>query len=299
MPRAALIVNPFASNVTEASLEAVRAALARHAEIRVLLTERPRHATELVEQVLDEGYDGIFVFSGDGGFNEVVNGADGKVPIGFIPGGGTSVLPRALGIERDAVQAANRLGEALERGRTRRISLGRVNDRRFAFNAGLGIDAETVRRFNALGRRQDGQRPGDARFMLTLLKVLRDRGFRYDPVAELDDVGSVAFVLVSNCEVFTYAGSRPILLAPRARFELGLDAVAPRAIRLGDVLRLVVYAATAKEVFRGRSIEYLHDRDRLALDSQVPLPLQADGEDLGDVREVVFECERSALLVLV
>jgi diacylglycerol kinase family enzyme len=299
MRRAALIANPFASRVTEASLEAVRAALARHAEIRVLLTERPRHATELVESVLDEGCEGIFVFSGDGGFNEAVNGADGKVPIGFIPGGGTSVLPRALGIERDAVEAANRLGEALELGRTRRISLGRVNDRRFAFNAGLGIDAETVRRFNALGRRPDGQRPGDARFMLTLLKVLRDRGFRYDPVAELDDVGPVAFVLVSNCEVFTYAGSRPILLAPRARFELGLDAVAPRAIRPGDVLRLVAYAATAKEAFRGRSIEYLHDRDRLALHSKVPLPLQADGEDLGDVREVVFECERSALSVLV
>ena len=299
MRRAALIANPFASRVTEASLEAVRAALARHAEIRVLLTERPRHATELVESVLDEGCEGIFVFSGDGGFNEAVNGADGKVPIGFIPGGGTSVLPRALGIERDAVEAANRLGEAFELGRTRRISLGRVNDRRFAFNAGLGIDAETVRRFNALGRRPDGQRPGDARFMVTLLKVLRDRGFRYDPVAELDDVGPVAFVLVSNCEVFTYAGSRPILLAPRARFELGLDAVAPRAIRPGDVLRLVVYAATAKEAFRGRSIEYLHDRDRLALHSKVPLPLQADGEDLGDVREVVFECERSALSVLV
>jgi diacylglycerol kinase family enzyme len=182
MRRAALIANPFASRVTESSLEAVRAALARHAEIRVLLTERPRHATELVESVLDEGCEGIFVFSGDGGFNEAVNGADGKVPIGFIPGGGTSVLPRALGIERDAVAAANRLGEALELGRTRRISLGRVNDRRFAFNAGLGIDAETVRRFNALGRRPDGQRPGDARFMLTLLKVLRDRGFRYDPV---------------------------------------------------------------------------------------------------------------------
>ena len=80
MRRAALIANPFASRVTESSLEAVRAALARHAEIRVLLTERPRHATELVESVLDEGCEGIFVFSGDGGFNEALNGLHGDVP---------------------------------------------------------------------------------------------------------------------------------------------------------------------------------------------------------------------------
>jgi diacylglycerol kinase family enzyme len=297
MRRAVLIVNPFATGVTESNLEAVKAALARHADLEVLLTERPRHATELVENALRAGCDGIFVFSGDGGFNEAVNGADGKVPLGFIPGGGTSVLPRALGISRDPVEAAYRLGEALEGGRTRRISLGRVNGRRFAFNAGVGLDAETVRRFNALGRRPDGHRPGDARFMLTLLSVLRDRGFRYEPVAELAGVGPVAFAIVSNCEIFTYVGSRPVSLTPRARFELGLDAIAPREIAPRDVLRLVGYAATTRERLRGRTVAYLHNKDRFELRARIPLPLQADGEDLGDVQEVVFECERSALSV--
>jgi diacylglycerol kinase family enzyme len=297
MRRAVLIVNPFATGVTEANLESVKEALGRYADVQVMLTERPRHATELVEGALRGGCDGIFVFSGDGGFNEAVNGADGKVPLGFIPGGGTSVLPRALGISRDPVAAAHRLGESLAAGRTRRISLGRVNGRRFAFNAGVGIDAEAVRRFNALGRRADGHRPGDARFLLTLLAVLRDRGFRYQPVAELAGVGPVAFAIISNCEVFTYVGTRPISLTPRARFELGLDAIAPREVTPRDVLRLVGYIATAKDNLRGRTVAYLHNKDRFELTSRAPLPLQADGEDLGDVEEVVFECERSALSV--
>jgi hypothetical protein len=30
----------------------------------------------------------------------------------------------------------------------------------------------------------------------------------------------------------------------------------------------------------------------------VPLPLQADGEDLGDVTHAVFEAERDAVMVL-
>ena len=52
--------------------------------------------------------DAILVFSGDGTYNEALNAlsADGAVPFGFLPGGGRSVLPRALGLPRDPVEAA-------------------------------------------------------------------------------------------------------------------------------------------------------------------------------------------------
>ncbi|HEY8844796.1 MAG TPA: diacylglycerol kinase family protein, partial [Gaiellaceae bacterium] len=155
-----LIVNPFASAVTEARVRAVERELGRVASVRTLLTERPWHAAELAAGVT--GVEAVVVFSGDGGFNEVLNGAQDGVPLGFLPGGRTNVLPRALGFPREPVAASRRLAEALEQGRRRRISLGRVNGRRFGFSAGLGFDAELVRRVDALGRREDGKRPGDA-----------------------------------------------------------------------------------------------------------------------------------------
>ncbi len=74
------------------------------------------------------------------------------MPFGFLPGGGTSVLPRALGLPRDPIAAARAVAAALAEGRTRRISLGAVAGRRFCFSAGIGFDAEAVRRLNALGR---------------------------------------------------------------------------------------------------------------------------------------------------
>src|SRR5690242_5933620 len=113
MRRATLIVNPFATGVTEERIGAVERVLGEVVQLETLLTRRPRHATELASHACGNGgCDAVFVFSGDGGFNEVVNGVDGSVPIGFLPGGGTSVLPRALGIPHDPVEAARRLATA-------------------------------------------------------------------------------------------------------------------------------------------------------------------------------------------
>src|SRR5207248_452597 len=42
----------------------------------------------------------------DGTYNEAVNGAAGRVPFGFVPGGGASVFPRALGVAREPAAAA-------------------------------------------------------------------------------------------------------------------------------------------------------------------------------------------------
>jgi diacylglycerol kinase family enzyme len=41
------------------------------------------------------------------------------------------------------------------------------------------------------------------------------------------------------------------------------------------------------------------DLDRIVVRCDRPLPLQADGEDLGDVEEAVFEARRDAVSVLV
>ena len=142
----------------------------------VLRTERGGHATELVASASDA--DRIYVFSGDGGFNEALNGSDGRIPLGFLPGGGTSVLPRALGLPRDPVEAARRLAA----GRTRRISLGRANGRRFGFAAGVGLDAELVRRMDARGRDENGRRPGDLVFAWTAVKTLAESRLRFEPV---------------------------------------------------------------------------------------------------------------------
>jgi diacylglycerol kinase family enzyme len=289
--RAVLIVNPFASRVDAAGIEAVAQALGRPA---VLRSEWPGHAVELAREasLIAER---LYVFSGDGGFNEVLNGLQRDVPVGFVPGGGTSVLPRALGLPRDPVAAARRLAD----GRTRRISLGRVNGRRFGFSAGVGLDAELIRRVDALGRASEGRRAGDLAFVWTAVRTLAERRGRFDPALEVAGHGRAAFALVANCDPYTYVGAVPLHVAPLARFELGLDLVAPRAVRARSLPRLLVYALLGRGQERARDVVYARDVDALEVVCDAPMPLQADGEDLGDAAEVSFRVERSAATVLV
>jgi diacylglycerol kinase family enzyme len=289
--RAVLIVNPYASRVSDELVERVAGVLP---DVEVRQTERRGHATELAREAEGE-VEAIYVFSGDGGFNEVLNGVDGRTPLGFVPGGGASVLPRALGLPRDPVAAARRLLE----GRTRRISLGRVNDRRFGFSAGVGFDAELVRRVDARGRTRERGRAGNIAFAAEAFGLLAASRFRLEPVLEVRGHGRVALALAANCDPYTYAGRLPLHVAPLARFEGGLDIVGARVLRPAALPRFLAYVVRGAGQERARDVLYAHDLDRAEIVCDHPLPLQADGEDLGDVEGALLEAERDAVTVLV
>ncbi len=297
MPRTVLIVNPFASSVSDERLAQVQAALKIVGELEIIRTERPGHATELVTDACGSGAGAVIVFSGDGGFNEALNGLDGDVPIGFLPGGGASVLARALGLSIDPVEAASQIGDALRAGSTRRISLGRVNGRRFAFAAGVGIDAEAVRRVDEKGRADDGKRPGDLAFARAVVGAIAAKRGHLEPTLDIAGHGRAAFAFIANGSPYTYAKGIPVQLVPDADFELGLDFVAPARVRRRTLLW------TSYALLRGhpRAANFLvgHDLDRIEIRCDRPLPLQVDGEDLGDVEEAIFEAERDAVSVLI
>ncbi len=148
------------------------------------------------------------------------------------------------------------------------------------------------------GRSEDGKRPGDLTFAWTLTRLFAERRLRLQEELEIEGYGRASFLLVANCDPYTYAGALPLRLAPDARFELGLDFVAPMGMPARTLSRLAVRALRGKlsgaaEVLAG------HDLDRIEIRCDHPLPLQVDGEDLGDVEHAVFEAERDAVSVLV
>jgi diacylglycerol kinase family enzyme len=294
--RIVLIVNPYSTGVTRKRVADVTVALARRAEVVVRQTERRGHATELAAAAGREA-DALVVFSGDGTYNEAINGAAGQLPFGFLPGGGASVFPRALGLPRDPVVAALRVVEALEQGRSRSIGLGRVNGRRFCFSAGIGFDAEAVRRIDRRGRDGEGRRAGNAVFAATVIGVLLESRFRIRPQLEIEGYGRAACLFVANGRPYTYAGPLAVTIAGDADFAAGLDFVAPKEIWPSAAPRLAMRGVRGTLKGDPRVLSG-HDLDVFAVRCDRPLPLQADGEDLGDVTEARFEAERGVLSVL-
>jgi diacylglycerol kinase family enzyme len=189
------------------------------------------------------------------------------------------------------------VADALSAVRTRRISLGRVNGRRFAFGSGIGLDAEMVRRVDELGRRDDGRRPGDLAFIMALVRAIATRRGRLEPQLEIAGFGRAAAVFVANGSPYTYAGRLALPFSREARFEQGLDLVAAVATTPASVVPVVARVISGRA--RGERFLRGHDLDRIEIACDLPLPLHADGEDLGDVEHAVFEAERHAVSVLV
>jgi len=277
---ASLIVNPFAHRVTE---ERVRSVEAELGPVETLLTERRGHAIELAREAAG---DTVWVLGGDGLVNEVLNGLRPDVALGVVPAGHTNVLARALGVTS---------GPLAER-RPRRISVGRVNGRSFAFSAGIGLDSEAVRAMETVVRARDGRRAGDLDYARDIAARLL-RG--YDPVLEIAGAGRAGIVFVCKDAVLTYAGPIPLRFCPEARFELGLDYLALERVGPSRLPGLLARLFSGRGLAGAPGALSGHDLDRIDVLCDRPRPLQTDGEDLGDVTEAVFEAERDALSVLV
>jgi diacylglycerol kinase family enzyme len=272
LTRRTLIVNPNASRVTAERIAEVENRLR---PVEMLRTEQRGHATTLAREAVG---DEIWVLGGDGVVNEVLNGLRPGIPLGIAPAGGANVVARSLG------------------ARERRISVGRVNGRRFAFAAGIGVDSDVVRELETEQRYVSGKRASD----LVYARAVAGRLWRgYEPRLEVMGMGRAAILFVSNNAVFTYAGPLPLRFSPEARYELGLDLVAPYRVTALSSARLLSRVATGRGLAGGRGVLSGHDIDRIEVRCDAPLALEADGEDLGDVTQAVFEAERDAVTVLV
>ena len=160
-----LIVNPFASGVDEHRLAAVQAALPAGTETR--LTTCAGEATEIARAAGE--VEAIYVLGGDGTYNEVLNGIRSMCRSDSFREAG-----RACCRGHSDFRAIRSTWRSAWPRASATIGLGRVNGRRFGFSAGLGFDAELVRRVDELGRSPDGRRPGDITFMRVAASVLRD-----------------------------------------------------------------------------------------------------------------------------
>src|SRR5258708_13103065 len=105
MRRRLLLFNPEATRVSHRTRDVIAHALSAELKLDISETKRRNHATHLARGAAHEGYDVVVCFGGDGTLNEVINGLAGtEVPLVPIPGGGTNLFARTMGLPNNPIQ---------------------------------------------------------------------------------------------------------------------------------------------------------------------------------------------------
>ncbi len=305
--RALLVVNPKATATTERMRDVLAHALASETKLDVVQTQARGHATSLARQAVVDGLDVVVALGGDGTVNEVVNGLLAQGPVAglpalaVVPGGNANVFARALGLPANPVEATSQLLDALRTDRRRSVGLGQADDHWFTFCAGLGLDAEVVRRVEL--KRADGRKATPGLFVRQGVQQFFLHARRSDPAITVHADGHeperIGLALVCNSDPWTYLGPRPVRPCPQASFDKGLDLFGLRSLGTVTTLRHLRQILSRNPRPRGRCVLALNDSDGFRLTADRPLAFQADGDDLGDRTEVVFRAVPRALDVVV
>lgn len=260
--------------------------------------------------------DVVLTLGGDGLVNEVINGllepdAEGPVPsIAPIPGGSANVFARALGIPTDPVEATGLILQAARGSRGRMIGLGLaaveratgVEDRWFAANAGIGIDAQIIESVDQ--QRMRGRSATPMRYLTTTVREVLTRIDRTNPAltvvrSGMAPVRDVFMCLVQNTAPWTYFGPWPIDPNPLASFDTGLDLFAMKSLGPWATAR-----AARRMVMRtpgllpSTGLLSWHDVAEFGVEASREVPMQVDGESVGTVRGARFLACPDAIRVL-
>lgn len=283
-----VIVNPHAGkrHVGEEIPELERTLAARELPYTLLRTEGRGDATRFAREAIEAGRRYLVAVGGDGTVHEVVNGmmgADGEplvpdVVLGVVAAGSGCDFIRTFGLPGDASRACYHLtGDntyPLDVGRVTYTTVGGgTNSRHFVNVAEAGLGAAVAGRAERMSPRL-GQSKYFFAFWLTM------------PRFQLSNVRIEA-------DRKTYEGPAYLVVVGNAQYYGGGMKISPRSYPGDAVLDVLVFKGPKTDsftflpkIYRGEHIPHDHIEEfrvkrALTIESERPLPIEADGEILG------------------
>ena len=304
--RMLVIVNPYATTVSDRLKNLVVYALQGRYDVEAVDTKARNHATELTRAAADEGYDVVVSFGGDGTVNEAANGLAGSdTPLTCLPGAPpTSTAARWASQTTWWTPPSTCCGWRTTSS-PRRVDTGTVNGRHFVFASGVGLDATVVQRVDAHPKRK--ARYGELYFTSAAVASFNSRYLVRPPrmVVEADggqSAGGVT-VIIQNSDPFTYFGTRPIRICEGAGLDTGtLGLAVLKSATLLEIPTLIprIFSGRAKSVLGHRQVQGFDPVTRATITSADgrPLPVEADGDFLGEFERLDYEIAPRSLAVV-
>jgi diacylglycerol kinase (ATP) len=290
--KALVILNPAAGKNAH---ESVREALGRHfaashIQYEVHETSKTDKLGDIVRTRLREGFDLAVAAGGDGTVSDVIDGlVENPKPLGIVPTGTGNLIARELGVPDDVDDAVAVIASA---PRSRKIDAMRIGRRMFVLNASVGISAAVI----GGTTRKDKNRFGRIAYLGTTISKMFSFKPRYLAVATdgMAHEYRAVEVAIMNC------GMLARMLYPKGP-EIRIDDGHLDVWILG-LKTIHDYPRYIRGLMLGRPVDllarFINAEGSVTIRSNVPLPVQADGDIIGTT-PVDVELLPGAVTVLV
>lgn len=277
MKHAFVVINPVAGNVQQPAMDRVIQDRLGKGQIEptVFITKGDPTDREHIKRAVGKGYDLFIAVGGDGTVSSVADAlTNTQIPMGILPMGTGNGVARALQVPLNVYDA---LGLIFGDHRLAAIDAMRISDRTYLLAVGAGVSATALRYMDVQMKRRIGR----LHYLLIGAKAFigfqpREFNIVVDEVHKSVH-GSEALVL--NC---------PALGDPYIRWGEGvqiddgmLDVYVMRARTALDFLVLAWSALRGRER-SAPQVLYLQARERIRIATNAPVPVQGDGDLLGE-----------------
>jgi YegS/Rv2252/BmrU family lipid kinase len=270
-----VIQNPVAGTADPHTVRKILTNRLADREFEIHETHPDEHLPDVVHKAIDLGYELFIAVGGDGTASLVASAlVNTDIPMAIVPTGTGNVLARELGIPLD-IEAAASLVNGNNRERT--IDAMWIGDHVSVLAVGIGISSLTMRHTE----RQAKRRFGLLAYMwvgLEQLSGLRLRPFHLEVDGEKRHVRA-SEVLITNSSII---GLQPFDLGPDVQPDDGkVEVCIVRARTLWDYLR-VAWSLLARVEKQNENFQCMEARREVQIRTVKPLPVQADGEIIGE-----------------
>lgn len=272
-----VVLNPMAGR---SSSEQILAALERHCadsgqQLEVYMTTGEEDIVAIVRAALRRGFDLVVAVGGDGTVSEVAEAlVYTNIPLGIIPVGTANVFARELALPLDLNGACALLAGAFA---TSNVDAMQIGAKCYILHVGVGIGSLMHRNTSRDAKRRFGR----LAYVWTALRSL----FGFQPRR---------FMLVVDGERHRYNASHVMIanggVLGVELFRWGthihpddgqIDVCIVNARTVRDYLA-IAWDTLTRQHHRNRRLRYLIARQSVAINTRRPLPVQADGEIIGN-----------------
>lgn len=239
-----------------------------HFTIKVDYSNYKKHAIKLTQDAILQNPDYIIACGGDGTINEVASClTNTNIKLGIIPVGSGNGLASNLNIPKEIEKAI----EIIKKGKHSAIDVGKMNEKHFFSNMGIGIDALIIKKYEASKKRT----------LLAYVRAAIASAFEFKPIEavlifEGQPININSFLLfISNSNEMGYGMS----LTPKASLNDGwLDLVTVSKLNFIEKLLLGFYVVTNKIEKHHKANHSLIQNVTIEMPKKIFLNAQIDGE---------------------